>query len=186
MASPTINRSSAGPRIRDQFPEAIINKIPHPSEHPYYNYDGFNPSCKVLEVGHVKAPGRRAFRVKTIYNRDEAITVRDGARLYGDIFRPETSDSKPAPAILPWSPYRKSGTGPQNYNSMAPFRTGLALDRTSGYEKFEAPDPAEWAERGYALINVDARGVGHSNDFVAFWGNQEAEDIYDVIDWISR
>ncbi|KAG7414189.1 putative serine esterase [Fusarium oxysporum f. sp. rapae] len=186
MASHTINRSSAGPRIQDQFPEAIINKIPVPSEHPHYNYDGFNPSRKVLEVGYVKAPGRRAFGVKTIYDRDQAITVRDGARLYADIFRPETSESKPVPAILPWSPYGKSGTGTQGYDSMAPFRAGLALDRTSGYEKFEAPDPAEWAERDYAVINIDARGVGHSEGVITFWGNQEAEDIYDVIDWISR
>lgn len=122
----------------------------------------------------------------TIYERDQAITVRDGTRLYADIFRPEISDSKPVPCILPWSPYGKTGTGPCNYDSMGPYHCGVQLDRTSGYEKFEAPDPAEWAERDYAVVNIDARGVQHSEGIISFWGNQEADDIYDVIDWLSR
>ncbi|KAF5625344.1 cocaine esterase [Fusarium tjaetaba] len=184
MTSPTNNPPSAGPRIQDQFPEAIIKPIPAATEHPFYNYDGFNPSLQVLDVGHVKAPGRRPFGVRTIYNRDQGIVVRDGARLYADIFRP--ADSEPVPCILPWSPYGKTGTGPQNYKTMGPYNCGIKLDRTSGYEKFEAPDPAEWTERGYSVINIDARGAGHSEGIVAFWGNQEAEDIFDVIDWLSH
>jgi putative CocE/NonD family hydrolase len=69
---------------------------------------------------------------------------------------------------------------------MAPFLIGLPKDRTSRYEKFEAPDPAEWCMRGYAIINVDARGAGVSEGDTYFWGQQEAEDIYDTIDWISK
>jgi uncharacterized protein len=69
---------------------------------------------------------------------------------------------------------------------MAPFRAGIAKERTSGYEKFEAPDPAEWCKRGYAVINIDARGAGHSEGKIAHWGVQEAEDIYDVINWLSK
>lgn len=186
MASPTISPPSAGPKTQDQFPEAIITKITPAPEHPFYNYDGFKPSHRVLDVGHVRSPGRRPFGVQTIYDRDQAIVVRDGARLYADIFRPKTSDTRPVPCIIPWSPYGKTGTGVQNYDSMAPYRAGLALDRTSGYEKFEAPDPAEWAERDYAVANIDVRGCGHSDGVIAFWGNQEAEDIYDVIDWLCR
>ncbi|EXL45328.1 hypothetical protein FOCG_12724 [Fusarium oxysporum f. sp. radicis-lycopersici 26381] len=186
MASPTTHPPSAGPKIQDLFPEAIISKITPAPEHPFYNYNGFEPSHRVLDVGHTRFPGRRPFGVRTTYDRDQAIVVRDGASLYADIFRPETSDTQPVPCILPWSPYGKTGTGPQNYDLMAPYRAGLALDRTSGYEKFEAPDPAEWAERDYAVVNVDARGCGHSDGVISFWGNQEAEDIYDVIDWLSR
>jgi uncharacterized protein len=29
----------------------------------------------------------------------------------------------------------------------------------SGFESFEAPDPAEWTAHGYAVVNVDARGT---------------------------
>jgi uncharacterized protein len=40
--------------------------------------------------------------------------------------------------------------------------------------------------RGYAIVNVDARGVGSSEGNAVFWGQQEAEDIYDAIEWISK
>lgn len=183
---PTTHLPVKPQKIQELFPDVIISKITPAPEHPRYNYDGFNPGRRVLEAGHVRYPGRRPFGVRTIYERDQAITVRDGARLYADIFRPESSDTEPVPCILPWSPYGKTGTGPQNYDFMAPFRAGIALDSTSGYEKFEAPDPAEWAERGYAVLNIDARGAGHSEGVIARWGIQEAEDIYDVIDWLSK
>ncbi|KAG9501855.1 hypothetical protein J7337_007551 [Fusarium musae] len=173
-------------KIQERFPDAIISKITSAPDHPRFNYDGFKPGRRVLEAGHVRYPGRRPFGVPTVYERDQAITVRDGARLYADIFRPETSDTQPVPCILPWSPYGKTGTGPQNYDFMAPYRAGIALDRTSGYEKFEAPDPSEWAERGYAVLNIDARGAGHSQGVIARWGIQEAEDVYDVIEWLSK
>ncbi|KLO82383.1 Uncharacterized protein LW93_9583 [Fusarium fujikuroi] len=183
---PTTHLPVKPQKIQELFPDVIISKITPAPEHPRYNYDGFSPGRRVLEAGHVRYPGRRPFGVRTIYERDQAITVRDGARLYADIFRPESSDTEPVPCILPWSPYGKTGTGPQNYDFMAPYRAGIALDRTSGYEKFEAPDPAEWAERGYAVLNIDARGAGHSEGVIARWGIQEAEDIYDVIDWLSK
>jgi predicted acyl esterase len=54
------------------------------------------------------------------------------------------------------------------YDMMGPFRAGVPLGRTSGYEKFEAPDPAEWCGRGYAIINVDARGAGFSEGNISF------------------
>lgn len=42
---------------------------------------------------------------------------------------------------------------------VVPGRVGVPKSRVSGFEKFEAPDPAEWTARGYAIVNVDARGV---------------------------
>lgn len=50
----------------------------------------------------------------------------------------------------------------------------------------QAPDPAEWVERGYAIVNIDARGAGDSEGDIAFWGQQEAEDMYDVVDWVAK
>ena len=38
-------------------------------------------------------------------------------------------------------------------------RAGVSKSATSGYESFEAPDPAEWTARGYAVVNVNARGI---------------------------
>ena len=40
-----------------------------------------------------------------------------------------------------------------------PYRIGVPKSRTSGFESFEAPDPAEWTQHGYAIVNIDARGA---------------------------
>jgi predicted acyl esterase len=45
---------------------------------------------------------------------------------------------------------------------MLPGRAGVPKERLSGFEKFEAPDPAEWTARGYCLVNPDPRGVYES------------------------
>ncbi len=184
-AQVTAPKLSSSIKIEERFPDVIFTKTITAPEHPVFNYNGFNPGRTLLKAGHVKSPGRRVFSVDTIFERDLAILMRDGARLYTDIFRPSTTDGHPVPAILPWSPYGKTGTGPQNYDFMAPFRAGIPKNRTSGYEKFEAPDPAEWCARGYAIINIDSRGAGHSEGKIAHWGDQEAEDIYDTIEWLS-
>jgi hypothetical protein len=42
---------------------------------------------------------------------------------------------------------------------MIPGRLGVPQTRLSGFEKFEAPDPAEWTSKGYAIVNADPRGV---------------------------
>lgn len=175
-------------KLKEQFPDLEWHDIPSPEDHPLYTYHGFQPGHTVLKMGHCRHPGRRAFAVDVTWDRDVAITMRDGVTLYADIFRPSQSDLDNTikfPAILPWSPYGKSGTGVQDYARMAPFRVGLRLDQTSGYEKFEGPDPADWVERGYAIVNIDARGSGCSEGNLVFWGQQEAEDIYDTIEWIS-
>ena len=143
-------------KIQQQFADAIFTKLTPAPEHPFYNYKGFEPGLTVLKAGHVRSAGHRAFPTDAIFDRDTAIVVRDGVKLYADIFRPTDSDTIKVPAILPWSPYGKTGTGrwrtfswtfqiftdiqlpgPQNYDFMAPFRAGMQKDRTSGYEKFE-------------------------------------------------
>ena len=42
---------------------------------------------------------------------------------------------------------------------LVPGRVGVPQHRLSGLEKFEAPDPADWTARGYAIINPDSRGA---------------------------
>ena len=50
--------------------------------------------------------------------------------------------------------------------NVMPGRMGVPKDVTSGYEKFEAPDPAEWTARGYAVINIDSRGSWDSEGYL--------------------
>jgi predicted acyl esterase len=181
MSSPT-----TAEKTQSEFPDLVYTKLPSTEDHPLFAFKGFKPGLIILPKGHVLSEGLRAFGVPTAFDRDVAIPMRDSIKLYADIFRPAGSDVAKVPAIIPWSPYGKTGTGPQQYHTMAPFNAGLSRGRTSGYQKFEAPDPAEWCERGYAIVNIDARGAGMSEGNISFWGQQEAEDIYDTIEWLSK
>jgi predicted acyl esterase len=40
-----------------------------------------------------------------------------------------------------------------------PGRVSVPQSKLSGFESFEAPDPAEWKARGYAIVNVNSRGA---------------------------
>jgi hypothetical protein len=51
---------------------------------------------------------------------------------------------------------------------MIPSRVGVPESGLSKFEKFEAPDPAEWTARGYAIANVDARGVYDSEGNIRY------------------
>ena len=135
----------------------VLHSKSTPIDKPTGKYSGFNPSKTTLPKGHKKSDKFRAFPVNTILERDMKIPMRDGIALYSDVFRPADENQK-YPAIIPWSPYGKSGTGFFGLD-LVPGRVGVPNSMLSGYEKFEAPDPAEWVQHGYAIINIDARGV---------------------------
>ena len=112
-----------------------------------------------------------------VCERDLAVKMRDGITIYTDIYRPEGEVN--IPAIIPWSPYGK--------------RTGFAgggmktpgVPETSPMTKMEGPDPAFWCRRGYAVINVDARGAGNSEGDVLQFCTGEGQDAYDLIEWVA-
>ena len=135
------------------IPRPGMVKITSSREHPKYYYYGCEPGKTVLRQGHTRFEGRRLpFPTDTIFDRDVSIPLRDGINLYADVFRPVDTDADgKVPAILPYSPYGKTGTGVMQYENMAPFSVGLRKDQTSGYEKFEGPDPADWVNRGTLL-----------------------------------
>lgn len=116
-------------------------------------------------------------------SHDVEVRVRDGSKLYCDIYRPNSS--KPVPAILAWSPFGKKFNG-ISMLKMLPWGLGIPKDVLSGLEKFEGPDPADFVPRGFAIVNVDARGSGDSEGKVHIMGTQEAEDGYDVIEAIAK
>ncbi|KAL2205684.1 alpha/beta-hydrolase [Sarocladium strictum] len=68
---------------------------------------------------------------------------------------------------------------------MFPYRVGVPLDTTSGLEKWEGHDPAEWVIRGYATVNIDARGAYYSEGNAYVYGTQEGRDGHDSIEWIG-
>lgn len=173
-------------RIKSQFPDLNFVKPIPVEDHPRYTPFGvtFNPNQRVaLPKGHVKEPGKKKMLVDCVVDRDTAIPLRDGVHVYADMFRPASSDDTKVPAVICWSPYGKTSI---SLDQTCFNRCGVAKDWTSGYETFEGLDPADWCRRGYAVVNVDARGAQFSEGTYFFWGDQEAEDIYDTIEFLSK
>ena len=75
----------------------------------------------------------------------------------------------------------------------------------SGFKSFEAPDPAKWTARGYAIVNVDSRGVVGSEGKARlvqsyckvrriwltqksrrWWGSEEGRDGFGTFEYIAQ
>jgi len=138
-------------------------------------------------------PVDQSIRVENgiVIESDAAVTLRDGTTIYVDIFRPE--GAKDVPAIIAWSPYGKRVNWVARDDIRAQAGTGASgatkilfpENVHSGYEMFEGPDPAYWCHHGYAVINPDPRGIGNSQGNICLFGSQEAEDCYDLIEWVA-
>jgi predicted acyl esterase len=129
-----------------------------------------------------KWPGLRVNHLEYVdgmeITRDVPVQMRDGVVVYVDIFKPE-SNAEPLPIILTWSPYGKHG--PKTF-AMFP-NSGVPDGSVSSHAAWEGPDPLYWTKRGYAVINGDARGSWGSEGDLEIFGQQEALDGYDVIEW---
>lgn len=112
-----------------------------------------------------------------LIERDVPVTLRDGATMYIDVFRPQGATG--VPPIIGWGPY-----GKHIPNDITRYRPGaMNQEDMSPLAAFEAPDPAFWVPNGYAVINVNPRGTWYSEGKASFLSRQEAEDYYDVIEW---
>ncbi|KAL4742145.1 alpha/beta-hydrolase [Aspergillus similis] len=183
MTNPTTTQ-----RLKERFPDLTFRPLVPPTQHPFYaprKLEFIPNKHEFLPKGHLKEEGRRKIQVDTVLERNVAIVMRDGIKIYVDIFRPANSTDARVPAIIAWSPYGKGGSEAWDLKSI-PHRMGVPLNRTSGYEAWEAPDPADWCRRGYAVVNADARGSQFSEGTLFLWGDQEAEDIYDTVEWLSK
>ncbi len=111
--------------------------------------------------------------------QDIPVKMRDGITIYVDIYRPE--EEKAYPLLVSWSWYGKRPfDGQSEWQIM-----GVPPGTVSDMAKFESPDPGYWCRRGYAVANVDPRGIGHSEgDFIQF-GSQDGRDGYDFIEWAA-
>lgn len=115
--------------------------------------------------------------------QDVAVEMRDGVVLYADIFRPADSCEK-VPAILAWSNYGKR-CNEFRPKELVAYTPGVPAGTISAMSKFEAADPAYWVPNGYAVINVDIRGIGNSGGYHEQFGHKDGEDGYDFIEWTA-
>ena len=83
-----------------------------PMKHNLDNiWTAFGHEKTILPKGWLKDEGRRPLSVEMIFEKDISIMLRDGVKIYADVFRPLASDDEPVPAILPWSIFGKTGSG---------------------------------------------------------------------------
>lgn len=116
-----------------------------------------------------------------ICERDAMCVLRDGVKIYADIYRPSNTTEK-VPVICSFGPFgKRPSEGMDSWKLM-----GVPPKTVSKMAKFESPDPGFWCRNGYAVANVDPRGVGNSEGDVYLWGHQDAQDGYDFIEWISQ
>lgn len=111
---------------------------------------------------------------------DIPVATRSGKVMWVDVFLPPAG--APAPAIASWTPYGKSNPAPIGRRFP---RSGVLDDALSELVSFEAPDPKWWVPRGYAVVAADMPGLWHSTGPAHFMAPEEAEDYFDLIEWIG-
>jgi hypothetical protein len=112
---------------------------------------------------------------------DVAIAMRDGAKLYANIYRPKGRTG--LPAIICYAPFGKH----PHIDMRTTFAgSGVPFDKLSDETIFEVFDPLKWGKDGYALVIVDGRGNWSSEGQVLFFGPEESRAGYDVVEWTAR
>ena len=115
------------------------------------------------------------------------ITARDGAKLMSNIYLP--MEEGVYPVIMSYGLYGKD----LHYQDGYPGRYDQLLHNapeffvgTSGiHHCWELLDPEKWCQWGYAVCRVDSRGAGQTKGYMHPYQMKEAEDIYDVIEWLA-
>lgn len=122
------------------------------------------------------------------FDRDVAVTVRDGTTLRANVFRPEAEGRYPV--LLCAQPYGKDRIPARARSGRAvPMQYRLASNDEpmafSAWTALEAPDPAFWAPRGYSVVVADLRGWGTSGGVPEAFRPREGEDVHDLVEWAA-
>ena len=119
---------------------------------------------------------------EVVYERTE-IQMPDGIKLAAQIWRPKGEGE--FPAILGYHPYMSAAqTAPITPSAIAAVGH-FGPGQESGNGWIEAGDPKFYAHRGYAYVLVNIRGTSESEGVYGYLDQQEAQDGYDVIEWIA-
>jgi len=103
--------------------------------------------------------------------RDAAVPMRDGVRLFVNLFRP-LSD-RPHPVIMSVTPYGKDKL-PDRLGTFLMRLSGVKFGKLncSGLTGFESPDPMYWVRQGYIVLQADVRGMHKSEGRQASSGSR--------------
>lgn len=100
------------------------------------------------------------FALESLFLNDAKIPMRDGVNLAADIYVPSNRPAEKTGCILYFSPYQAT--------------------------KSDNPPSVASAEKtGLVQMNVDCRGLCHSEGLFEPWDRNFHEDAYDLLEWIS-
>lgn len=119
-----------------------------------------------------------------ILEKDIAVPMRDGVRLFVDVYRPIEELHDKTPSIVLFAPFGKHGAVPrEKFANM-----DVDFTKLSKYTQWELPDPLLWCgEWGYSFVVVDPRGTWWSEGEEAnYLSPEEGRDGYDVVEWIAQ
>ena len=110
--------------------------------------------------------------------------MRDGVRLFANLFRPSTGS--PWPVIMSVTPYGRDNL-PDRFREFLMRVAGVKFGKLnrSHFAGFESPDPAHWVENGYAVVQADVRGMHKSEGQAGVLRPLDAQDYYDLIEWAA-
>jgi uncharacterized protein len=120
---------------------------------------------------------------------DVEVAMRDEVILRVNVHRPPGDE--PVPAIMSAHPYGKDALprrGRRGRWRVSPQYRGFRQPQPVAFSSltgWEAPDPAWWVARGYAVVNCDLRGCGTSDGTGDLLTVQEGEDYHDLIEWAA-
>ncbi|MEE6137483.1 CocE/NonD family hydrolase [Mycobacterium sp. 050128] len=122
-----------------------------------------------------------------VVERDVEVPTRDGTVLRINVHR---SGGEARPVILSIHPYGKDNLPRRRFGRWT-FSVQYRVLRQprpvtfSALTGWEAPDPAWWVPHGFVVVNADSRGCGHSDGTGKLLSRQEAEDTYDLVQWLA-
>jgi predicted acyl esterase len=108
-----------------------------------------------------------------IIHTDVVILTRDGIKLRGNIYRPETQGNEKLPVLFNYSVYGKDGALEA---CMFPRSSRLDDSHYTPYYNFEACDAPWWTQRGYIVAFVDARGSFQSEGDKSYYSRDVGLD----------
>ena len=137
----------------------------------------FAPPVPLSESGYPGLRPRTERARGMVIEYDVAVPMRDGITIYADVYRPDRPGR--FPPLLQWGPYGKHGATFYNFLGNCQIND----EDFNEFCRFEAGDPVYWCRNGFAIINVDSRGSWSSEGDLTWMSEQEAEDMYDTIEW---
>jgi uncharacterized protein len=122
-----------------------------------------------------------------VLDKDVAVTMRDGAVLRANVFRPDQGGR--FPVLMTLGPYGKdvhlSQFMPEAWEALRRRHPEILRASSCKYLVFETPDPEMWAPEGYAVVKVDSRGAGKSPGRLDVNSPAEFRDFHDAIEWAA-